>query len=101
MVVMFTVVPLLVDAAALLPAAAGAAVAVAVAGVLDELDELAHAVSARARAASPAAPNIFRIRILLFTVLVVSHRGSRTRQPFSSHPFQLVSDGGSSSWSRA
>src|ERR1700683_4078789 len=95
MVVMFTVVPLLVDAAALLPAAAGAAVAVA--GVLDELDELAHAVSARGRAASPAAPNIFRIRILLFTVLVVSHRESRTSQPFSSRSVQLVS-GGRSSW---
>jgi hypothetical protein len=42
-----------------------------VAGALeDELAELPHADRARARAASPAAPNIFRIRILLFTVLV-------------------------------
>jgi len=70
---MFTVLPPLaagaLDAAALLPPAAGAVVA----GVLeDELLELPHAVSARARAASPAAPNIFRIRFLLFTVLMVS-----------------------------
>src|SRR5579859_1019562 len=69
MVVMFTVVPPPL-AAALLPPAAGAVVV----GVLDdELAELAHADSARATAASPAAPSIFRIRILLFTVLVVSH----------------------------
>jgi hypothetical protein len=38
------------------------------------LAELAHADNARARAASPAAPTIFRIRILLFTVLLVSHQ---------------------------
>jgi len=73
MVVMFTVLPPLaagaLDAAALLPPAAGAVVA----GALeDELLELAHAVRARARAASPAAPHIFRIRFLLFTVLMVS-----------------------------
>src|SRR5580704_11043731 len=69
MVVMFTVVPPPL-AAALLPPAAGAVVA----GVLeDELAELPHADSARATAASPAAPSIFRIRILLITVLVVSH----------------------------
>jgi len=67
---MFTVVPPPLAAGALLPPAAGAVVA----GVLeDELAELAHADSAKARAASPAAPSIFRIRILLFTVLVVSH----------------------------
>jgi hypothetical protein len=75
MVVMFTVVPPALeagalDAAALLPPAAGAVVA----GVLeDELAELAHADNARATAASPAAPNIFRIRNLLFTVLMISH----------------------------
>jgi hypothetical protein len=69
-----------------------------VAGVLeDELAELPHADSAKARAASPAALNIFRIRILLFTVLVVSHRESRTSQPFRSRSVQLVSGGGSSS----
>jgi hypothetical protein len=66
---MFTVVPP-PAAGALLPPAAGAVVA----GVLeDELAELAHADSAKARAASPAAPSIFRIRILLITVLMVSH----------------------------
>jgi hypothetical protein len=59
---MFTVLPLALDAGALLPPAAGAVVA----GVLDdELAELPHADSARATAASPAALNIFRIRILL------------------------------------
>src|ERR1700722_19458540 len=75
MVVMFTVLPPLaagaLDAAALLPPAAGAGVAGALADELLEL-ELAHAVSARARAASPAAPSIFRIRFLLCTVLMVS-----------------------------
>src|SRR5260370_15204397 len=66
-VVMSTALP---PAAALLPPAAGAVVA----GVPeDELVELAHADRARARVARPAAPNIFRIRILLFTVLMVSH----------------------------
>jgi hypothetical protein len=72
MVVMLTVPPLALDAGALLAPAAGALVAGAlVAGALeDELAELPHADRARARAASPAAPNIFRIRILLFTVLV-------------------------------
>jgi hypothetical protein len=95
MVVMFTVLPLALDA--LLPPAAGAVVA----GVLDdELAELPQADSARARAANPAALNIFRIRILLFTVLVVSHGESRTSQPFSSRSVQLVSCGGNSSWSR-
>src|SRR5260370_19501096 len=69
MVVMFPVHP--PAAGALLAPAAGAVVA----GVLeDELVELAHADRARATAASPAAPNIFRIRILLFAVLMVSHR---------------------------
>src|SRR5258707_15470862 len=68
MVLMSPVLP--PAAGALLAPAAGAVVA----GVLeDELLELAHADRARARAASPAAPNIFRIRILLFTVLMVSH----------------------------
>jgi len=66
---MFTALPPPLDAAALLPPAAGAVVA----GVVeDELPELPHADRARARAASPAAPNIFRIRILLITVLMVS-----------------------------
>ena len=74
MVVMFTVFPVALKAGALLAPAAGAVVA----GVLeDELLELAHADRAKARAASPAALNIFRIRILLFTVLMVSHRESR------------------------
>jgi hypothetical protein len=69
MVVMFTVFPLAAAAlAGLLAPAAGAVV------VGDELLlELAQADSARARAASPAALHIFRIRILLFTVLLVSH----------------------------
>src|SRR5271156_3825906 len=94
MVVMFTALPLVLEAGALLAPAAGAVVA----GVLeDELLELPHADRARARAASPAAPNIFRIRILLFTVLVVSHRESRTSQPFSSRSVQLIS-GGRPSW---
>src|ERR1700722_4547664 len=61
MVVMFTVLPPLaagaLEAAALLAPAAGA---LAAADELLEL-ELAHAVSARARAASPAVPSIFRI----------------------------------------
>jgi hypothetical protein len=93
MVVMFTVLPLPLDAAALLPPAAGAVVA----GVLDdELAELAHADSARATAASPAALNIFRIRILLFTVLV-SPIGNHVP---GSRSVQLVSSGGSSRWSR-
>jgi hypothetical protein len=97
MVVMFTVLPLALEAGVLLAPAAGAVVA----GVLeDELLELPHADKARARAASPAAPNIFRIRILLFTVLMVSHGESRTSQPFSSRSVQLVPGGGSSSWSR-
>src|ERR1700730_10093051 len=75
MVVMFTVVPPPLDAAALLPPAAGAVVA----GVLDdELAELAHADSARATAASPAAPSIFRIRILLITRARGLPWGSRT-----------------------
>jgi hypothetical protein len=84
MVVMFTVLPL-----ALLPPAAGAVVA----GVLDdELAELAQADSAKATAASPAALNIFRIRILLFTVLMVSH-GDHVPV---SRSVQLVSGGSSS-----
>jgi hypothetical protein len=92
MVVMFTVLPLPLDAA-LLPPAAGAVVA----GVLDdELAELPHADSARATAASPAALNIFRIRILLFTVLV-SPIGNHVP---GSRSVQLVSSGGSSSWPR-
>jgi hypothetical protein len=57
MVVMLSVLPL----AGLLAPAAGALVA----GVELLLVELAHADKARARAASPAAPTIFRIRILL------------------------------------
>jgi hypothetical protein len=56
MVVMLSVLPL----AGLLAPAAGALVAGALL-----LVELAHADKARARAASPAAPTIFRIRILL------------------------------------
>ncbi|MFZ0186159.1 MAG: hypothetical protein WAL72_04340 [Streptosporangiaceae bacterium] len=94
---MFTVFPVALEAGALLAPAAGAVVA----GVLeDELLELAHADRAKARAASPAALNIFRIRILLFTVLMVSHRESRTSQPFSSRSVQLVPGGDSSSWRR-
>src|SRR5580693_2029103 len=93
MVVMLTVPPLALDAALLAPAAGALVAGALVAGALeDELAELPHADRARARAASPAAPNIFRIRILLFTVLVVSHGESRTSQPFSSRSF---------SWSRA
>jgi hypothetical protein len=70
MVVIFTVLPPALEAGALLAPAAGAVVA----GALeDELPELAHADKASATAASPAAPSIFRIRILLFTVLMVSH----------------------------
>jgi hypothetical protein len=89
---MFTVLPLPLDVAALLPPAAGAVVA----GVLDdELAELPHADSARATAASAAALNIFRIRILLFTVLV-SPIGNHVP---GSRSVQLVSSGGSSSWS--
>ena len=79
MVVMLSALPLALEAGAelagLLAPAAGALVAGAlVAGVLaDELLlELAHADSARARAARPAAPIIFGIRSLLFTVLLVS-----------------------------
>src|SRR5271165_142872 len=56
------------ELAALLAPAAGALAA-------DDallLAELAHADSASATAASPAAPSIFRIRNLLFTVLLVS-----------------------------
>ena len=56
------------ELAALLAPAAGALAA-------DDallLAELPHADSASATAASPAAPSIFRIRNLLFTVLLVS-----------------------------
>jgi hypothetical protein len=67
------------ELAALLAPAAGALAA-------DDallLAVLAHADSASARAASPAAPSIFRIQNLLFTVLW-SPWGSRTGGPFSS-----------------
>jgi hypothetical protein len=68
MVVMFTVLPLELEAGAeLLAPAAGALVAGALAAA-ELLPELAHADSARARAASPAAPIIFRNRILPLTV---------------------------------
>ena len=46
------------------------------AGVLaadEELPELPHADTARARAASPAEAHIFRIRILPSSVLLISH----------------------------
>jgi len=55
------------EAAALLAPPAGVPVAV------EELLELPHADTARARAASPAAAHIFRIRILSLSVLLISH----------------------------
>ena len=74
MVVMLSALPLALEAGAELAGLLAPAAGALVAGVLaDELLlELAHADSARARAARPAAPIIFGIRSLLFTVLLVS-----------------------------
>ena len=76
MVVMLSALPLALEAGAELAGLLAPAAGALVAGVelLLLLVELAHADKARVRAASPAAPTIFRIRILLFTVLLVSIR---------------------------
>jgi hypothetical protein len=71
-VVLSTVFALALEAGAevagLLAPAAGVLVAE------EELLELPHADTARARAASPAAAHIFRIRIFSLSVLSISHR---------------------------
>jgi len=76
MVVLSTAVPLDEPELAAAPAAvlAGMLAGAEVAPVVDEeLAELPQANRAMARAASPAAVTIFRIRILPFSVLVISH----------------------------
>jgi hypothetical protein len=84
MVFVPSVAPLALEAAAAaagaelagLPAPAAGVPAAAVLVADELLPELEHADRARARAANPATPSIFRISILLltvFTVLPVSH----------------------------
>lgn len=72
-----TEVPLMVAVPTVLPpeelAAAPAPVLAGVPVLVVELPELAQADRAMAKAANPAAPIIFRTRILPFSVLVISH----------------------------
>jgi hypothetical protein len=100
MVLIPSVMPLALEAGAELAGAELAGLLAPAAGVLaadDELPPEPHADSARARAASPAAPSIIRIRNLLYTVLLVSQRESRTGGPFSSAGLP----GAGQSWSPA
>jgi len=87
MVVESSVVPLPLEAGAEEAAGAELLPPAAAAGLLEDvvvLLELAHADAARARAAIAAAPSIFRIGILPFTVLFISQLKLRTSHQLGS-----------------
>jgi len=69
------------------------------AGVDGELlAELAHAERARAKAASPAAPIIFRIRFLPFTVSLLGIGRRQAQRSRLRHRVSLVDTSGDARW---